>query len=286
MSVKIGVIGGSGLYNIDGIKEVRQRAIETPFGAPSAPYVIGVLEGVELAFLPRHGIGHLFLPSEINYRANIYGFKLLGVEHLVSVSAVGSLKEHIRPMDIVVPDQFVDRTQGMRNATFFGNGIVGHVSFGFPVCPKIAEILCNTAVQLDIPVHKKGTYINIEGPAFSTFAESNLYRSWGMDIIGMTNLTEAKLAREAGIGFATLAMVTDYDCWHDDYGEVSVESVVANLKKNIENAKKIIRYALPRLVNQFDGTPIPSIRNAILTDRHAINTETAEKIKTIIGDYL
>ncbi|MEA3560467.1 MAG: S-methyl-5'-thioadenosine phosphorylase, partial [Candidatus Omnitrophota bacterium] len=238
----VGIIGGSGLYELEGMEVKERLKVATPFGEPSGEYISGSLAGKKVVFLPRHGQGHCISPTEINYRANIYGMKKLGIEYLISVSAVGSLKEDIRPLDIVLPDQFVDRTNQARKITFFEKGIVAHVSFSDPVCPVLRELLFKAAEETGAGVHRKGTYLNMEGPAFSTRAESFLYRSWGMDIIGMTNMAEARLAREAEICFATVALVTDYDCWFEkeDVSEVSVGLVIENMKKNIARTKKIL----------------------------------------------
>ena len=240
-TVKVGVIGGSGLYEMETLTEVEQVKIETPFGDPSDEYILGTLEGVRVAFLPRHGRGHRISPSELNFRANIYGFKKLGVEHILSVTAVGSLKENIHPLNVVVPDQFFDRTR-QRVSTFFGDGLVAHIAFADPICPDLSELIFQAAVENGARVHRGGTYLCMEGPAFSTRAESNVYRQWRMDVIGMTNLQEAKLAREAEICYATMAMVTDYDCWHEEEEDVTVEAIIQNLMKNAALAKKIIQY--------------------------------------------
>src|SRR5262249_24003919 len=226
--VEVGIIGGSGLYDMAELTDRQEKTVTTPFGDPSGPYVIGTLRGKRVAFLSRHGIGHRLMPSELNYRANIFGFKTLGVERILSASAVGSLKEEYRPLDILVPDQFFDRTKG-RISTFFGRGIVAHIAFAHPLCPDLSAVAAAAAQQVGATVHRGGTYVNMEGPQFSTLAESRLYRSWGMDVIGMTNLQEAKLAREAEICYATLALVTDYDSWHPDHDSVTVELIVANL---------------------------------------------------------
>ena len=244
--VRIGIIGGSGLYDIDELTDCEEREVETPFGKPSAPYVIGNLRGHRVAFLARHGKGHSILPSELNFRANIFGLKCLGTEWIVSASAVGSLQEKYRPQDIVVPDQFFDRTRG-RISTFFGGGIVAHVSFAHPLCPVLSGIAIDTATDVGATVHRGGTYLCMEGPQFSTLAESNLYRSWNMDVIGMTNLQEAKLAREAEICFATLALVTDYDCWHPDHDDVTVDMIIETLQANAKMAKQIIADLVSRL---------------------------------------
>jgi 5'-methylthioadenosine phosphorylase len=237
----IGVIGGSGLYEMEGLEQVEEVVLETPFGAPSDAYITGVLNGVKMAFLPRHGRGHRLLPSEVNYRANIYGMKQLGVQRIISVSAVGSLKEAIAPGHIVIPDQFIDRTKGVREATFFGNGIVAHVGFADPTCSCLSDKLFRAAQKAGAVTHKGGTYICMEGPAFSTRAESNLYRSMGGDIIGMTNLTEAKLAREAEICYGVIALSTDYDCWHETHDDVTVEAILEIMHKNVVMSKAIIR---------------------------------------------
>src|SRR5262245_30980507 len=231
MSTQIGIIGGSGLYDMAELTDRREVTLETPFGPPSGPYITGKLAGTQVAFLARHGVGHKILPSELNFRANIYGFKTLGVERILSASAVGSLKEEYAPLDLVIPDQFFDRTKG-RISTFFGNGIVGHVAFAHPFCEHLSGVAYDAAKDAGAKVHKGGTYVCMEGPQFSTLAESRLYRSWGMDIIGMTNLQEAKLAREAEICYATIALVTDYDCWHPDHDSVTIDLIIANLQQN------------------------------------------------------
>src|SRR5881397_1186163 len=244
--ISIGIIGGSGLYDMAELTEREERIVETPFGEPSAPYVTGTLGGKRVAFLARHGAGHRILPSELNFRANIYGFKVLGVERILSASAVGSLKHEYKPLDIVVPDQLFDRTQG-RVSTFFGRGLVAHVAFAHPLCADLSTIAADAAEAVGATVHRGGTYVNIEGPQFSTLAESRLYRSWGMDVIGMTNLQEAKLAREAEICYATLALITDYDCWHPDHDSVTVDLNVANLVQNAVTAQKAIAEAIGRI---------------------------------------
>src|SRR5206468_2109401 len=231
MAIEIGIIGGSGLYDMAELTNREEKHVSTPFGDPSGPYVIGTLGGKRVAFLSRHGAGHRILPSELNFRANIYGFKVLGVERIVSASAVGSLKEEYKPMDIVIPDQFFDRTKG-RISTFFGRGLVAHVAFAHPLCRHLSSIVADSVQTVGATVHRGGTYVNMEGPQFSTLAESRLYRSWGMDVIGMTNLQEAKLAREAEICYTTLALVTDYDSWHPDHDSVTVDLIVANLRRN------------------------------------------------------
>jgi 5'-methylthioadenosine phosphorylase len=284
----IGIIGGSGLYQMPELENVRELEVDTPFGRPSDAFIIGELDGVTVAFLPRHGRGHKILPTELPFRANIYAMKLLGVEYILSVSAVGSLQEQYAPMDFFIPDQFFDRTRARaEESTFFGNGIVGHITFSHPVCEELGDILekaCGTVEGLT--VHRGGTYICMEGPAFSTKAESNVYRSWGMDVIGMTNLQEAKLAREAEIAYATLALVTDYDCWHEDHDSVSIDMVVEYLTKNVRNAQMVLREAV-RLVNA-KATPNPfegATRSAIFTQPADWDPDTAVKLDAIIGKY-
>src|SRR6478752_4556234 len=247
-SIQIGIIGGSGLYDMLELTDREEKTISTPFGAPSGPYVLATLRGKRVAFLARHGAGHRISPSELNFRANIYGFKVLGVERILSASAVGSLKEEYRPLDIVVPDQFFDRTKG-RISTFFGRGIVAHVGFAHPICSDVAGVAADCAAAVGARVHRGGTYVNMEGPQFSTLAESKLYRQWGLDVIGMTNLQEAKLAREAEICYATLALVTDYDCWHPGHDAVTVDQVVATVNQNAATAQLILRDAVKRLKN-------------------------------------
>lgn len=283
---RIGVIGGSGLYKIDGITNVREVAVETPFGEPSSKFILGELEGKELAFLPRHGIGHRISPTEINYRANIYGMKKLGVERIISVSACGSLKEELRPMDFVVVDQFVDRTNYGREMTFFRDGVVAHIEFSHPVCDVLSRQIYESARSLGVRVHPKGTYLNMEGPAFSTLAESNLYRSWGMDIIGMTNIAEAKLAREAQICYSTLAAVTDYDCWHPTHESVTIDLVISYLTKNIENAKKVLVSVLKNIDSQRDCKCPDALKFAIVTDKSLIPEKTKRDLDIILGKYV
>ena len=284
-NIKIGIIGGSGLYEMDALTNVSHVSIDTPYGAPSEAYIIGMLKGNRVAFLPRHGRGHRISPSEVNFRANIYGFKKLGVEHIISVTAVGSLKEHIRPLDIVVPDQFFDCTK-QRLSTFFGNGLVAHIPFADPVCPVLSSLVYKSAVEAGAAVHRKGTLVCIEGPAFSTRAESNVYRQWGMDIIGMTSLQEAKLTREAQICYAAMAMVTDFDSWHEEETEVTVEAVVQNLKKNISKAKRIIQSVVPKISKKRTCICTRALKNAIMTESAVIPQETREKLKLLLGKYL
>ncbi len=286
MNVPIGIIGGSGLYQMEGLKVVEERAIETPFGAPSDVYVIGEIDRVRVAFLSRHGRGHRVIPSEINYRANIFGFKLLGVHTIISASAVGSMKETYHPTDIVFPDQFIDRTRH-RADTFFGSGIVGHINFADPICADVASLASAAGREAGARVHDRGVYVCIEGPQFSTRAESNLYRSWGVDVIGMTNLQEAKLAREAEICYATMALVTDYDCWHETEKSVSVEQIFGYLKANAEMAQRILLLAVPRAAARKRDCPCANaLQFAIVTDRAHISSETKKRLAPIIGKYI
>ena len=283
----IGVIGGSGLYEIEGLTDVQEVSLETPFGAPSDVYITGTLGEAKMVFLPRHGRGHRLLPSEVNYRANIYGMKTLGVERIISVSAVGSMKEEIVPGQIVIPDQFFDRTQGKRASTFFGNGVVGHVQFADPVCAELSTVLVKSARQVGATVHAGGTYLCIEGPNFSTRAESHIYRSWGVDIIGMTNLPEARLAREAEICYGTVALATDYDCWHAGHDDVSVEAVIAIIQQNVTTAKQIIKMVVQNLTRlQKKCHCDEALKFAIMTDKSLIPLATQEALKPIIGKYL
>ncbi len=285
--VTIGIIGGSGLYQMPELKNVREVEVETPFGKPSDAFIVGELEGVKVAFLPRHARGHKFLPTEVPYRANIYAMKLLGVEYILSVSAVGSLQQQYAPTDMVIPDQFFDRTRARaKESTFFGEGIVGHVTFAHPVCDELGDILESSCKTVGVNVHRGGTYVCMEGPAFSTKAESNVYRQWGMDIIGMTNLQEAKLAREAEIAYATLALVTDYDCWYEGHDDVTVDMVIECLNKNVRNAQLILKDAVQKVAaketpNQFRE----AIKNAIFTAPDHWPAETAKKLEAIIGKY-
>ncbi|MDJ0696378.1 S-methyl-5'-thioadenosine phosphorylase [Mastigocoleus sp. MO_188.B34] len=287
---RIGIIGGSGLYKMDALKNVEEIQIETPFGSPSDALVLGSLEGTKVAFLARHGRNHTLLPSELPFRANIYAMKKLGVEYLISASAVGSLKAEVKPLDMVIPDQFIDRTKG-RISTFFGEGIVAHIAFGDPVCKNLANVLSEAIASLDLPdvstSHKGGTYVCMEGPAFSTKAESNLYRSWDATVIGMTNLPEAKLAREAEIAYATLALVTDYDCWHPDHDSVTVEMVVENLQRNAINAQKVILAAVQSLSKNPPVSDAHSaLKYSILTPLDKAPTTTKEKLRLLLQKYL
>lgn len=281
----LGVIGGSGLYQMSGIHKGEWVAVTTPFGSPSDDYFVGEVDGVRIIFLPRHGRGHRILPSELNFRANIYGMKKLGVEQLIAVSAVGSLKKEIAPGDIVLPDQFIDRTRG-RIGTFFGRGIVAHVSFADPMCGKLTQLLAEVGREAGVTIHHGGTYVCMEGPQFSTRAESALYRSWGADIIGMTNLQEAKLAREAELCFATLALATDYDCWNTEHGDVVIEDVLAILGKNVTTAQTIIRNAVPRLSKTRDCACVRALKDAIITERSLIPPSVKQELGPIIDKYL
>ena len=286
---KIGVIGGSGLYQMEALQDVEEVKLETPFGDPSDALIIGTLEGTRVAFLARHGRNHHLMPTELPFRANIHAMKQLGVEYIISASAVGSLKEQVKPLDMVIPDQFIDRTRNRIN-TFFGDGIVAHIGFADPVCEQLGDILYNSIAHLelaDVTPHRGGTYVCMEGPAFSTKAESYLYRSWGAAVVGMTNLPEAKLAREAEIAYATLALVTDYDCWHDDHDSVTVEMVIAYLKKNAVNAQKVIQEAVRRI---NDNPPVSEAHSAlkysILTPMEQVPATTKERLKVFLQKYL
>lgn len=281
----LGVIGGSGLYQMSDIHKGEWVNVATPFGSPSDDYFVGEIAGVRVVFLPRHGRGHRILPSELNFRANIYGMKKLGVEQLIAVSAVGSLKKEIAPGDIVIPDQFIDRTCG-RISTFFGRGVVAHVSFADPVCRALTTLLNEVGRETGATVHLGGTYVCMEGPQFSTRAESYLYRSWGADIIGMTNLQEAKLAREAELCFATLALATDYDCWNTEHGDVVIEDVLAILGKNVATAQAIIRRAIPRLSRERQCLCAHALKDAIITERSLIPASVKQELDAIAGKYL
>ncbi|HVJ25893.1 MAG TPA: S-methyl-5'-thioadenosine phosphorylase [Vicinamibacterales bacterium] len=285
MSITIGIIGGSGLYDMAELTDREERTVTTPFGDPSAPYVVGTLRGKRVAFLARHGAGHRFTPSELNYRANIYGFKTLGVEYILSASAVGSLKEEYKPMDLLIPDQFMDRTRG-RISTFFGGGLVAHVGFAHPFCSPLSDIAYRSAQAAGAAVHKGGTYVCMEGPQFSTLAESNLYRSWGMDIIGMTNLQEAKLAREAEICYSTIALVTDYDCWHPSHDQVTVEMIIANLVHNARTAQQVIAGAIDALPFERTCECATALKHAIITRPEAISAEAKSRLAPLVGKYL
>ena len=285
--VRIGVIGGSGLYDMADLTDREEVSVSTPFGEPSAPFVIGLLAGRRVAFLARHGVGHRILPSELNFRANIYALKTLGVEWIVSASAVGSLKHEYRPLDIVIPDQFLDRTRG-RISTFFGDGLVAHIPFAHPICAPLAEMAGDACAASGARTHIGGTYVCMEGPQFSTLAESRLYQSWGMDVIGMTNLQEAKLAREAEMCYVTLALVTDYDCWHPDHDHVTVEMIVQNLLHNAETAQRAVKALVERLPVDRTRTCgcATALKSAIITRPEAVPAATRQKLAPIVGKYL
>jgi len=282
---QIGIIGGSGLYHMPGLTDVREVQQKTPFGEPSDAYVLGALEGKKVAFLARHGRGHRLLPTELNFRANIWGFKQLGVERILSVSAVGSLKEEHRPLDFVIPDQFFDRTRH-RVDTFFGDGIVAHIGFADPVCPQLSGVVAAACEQAGVTGKRGGIYLNMEGPQFSTKAESNVYRSWGMDVIGMTNLQEAKLAREAEICYVTVAMVTDYDCWHPHHDSVTVNQIIAVLMKNAENAAKVVRHTVSGMPADRTCRCGSALAHAIVTEPDKIPVATRQKLNLILDKYL
>ena len=281
----IGIIGGSGLYDMAELTDREERVVATPFGEPSGPYVLATLRGRRVAFLARHGAGHRLMPSELNYRANIFGFKVLGVSHILSASAVGSLKEEYRPLDLVFPDQFLDRTFG-RIGTFFGNGLVAHVGFAHPLCDRLRLVAAGAAEAVGARVHCGGTYVCMEGPQFSTLAESRLYRSWGMDIIGMTNLQEAKLAREAEICYATMALVTDYDCWHPDHDAVTVELVIANLMENAKVAQRVIADTVERLGADRACGCKDALGTALITRPDAVPAQVRRDLAPLVGRYL
>ena len=285
MTISIGILGGSGLYDMAGLTDRDEVTVSTPFGNPSGPYVTGTLNGRKVAFLARHGPGHRLLPSELNFRANMYGFKVLGVEWILSASAVGSLQERYRPLDLVVPDQFFDRTRG-RISTFFGRGLAVHVSFAHPVCATLSGLACDSAKTVGATVHRGGTYVCMEGPQFSTLSESNLYRSWGMDVIGMTNLQEAKLAREAEICYATLALVTDYDCWHEGHDSVSVDMVIANLTKNALMAQQVVSETVSHLPLPRTCECATALASAIITRPETIPEQTKKELAPIVGKYM
>jgi 5'-methylthioadenosine phosphorylase len=282
---EIGIIGGSGLYHMPGFKDAQEVRLQTPFGDPSDAFIIGTLENRKVAFLARHARGHKILPSELNFRANIHGFKQLGAERIISVSAVGSLKEEHKPLDFVIPNQFFDRTRH-RIDTFFGDGIVAHVGFGDPVCGELARVVRNACQVADVPAKLGGTYVCMEGPQFSTKAESNVYRSWGADVIGMTNLQEAKLAREAEICYVTIAMVTDYDCWHPHHDSVTVEQIISVLTKNADNATKVVKATVAAMPVSRSCKCGSALAHAILTDPAKIPAATKEKLKLILQNYL
>ncbi|MBV8893697.1 MAG: S-methyl-5'-thioadenosine phosphorylase [Acidobacteria bacterium] len=285
LQAEIGIIGGSGLYSMPGLSTVSETRVGTPFGEPSDAYIVGELEGRRVAFLSRHGRGHRIMPSELNFRANIYGFRQLGVERIVSLSAVGSLKQEHKPLDFVVPDQFFDRTRH-RLDTFFGGGVVAHVSFADPVCPELSRVVENACHKAEISAKSGGTYLCMEGPQFSTKAESNIYRSWGMDVIGMTNLQEAKLAREAEMCYVTVAMVTDYDCWHPDHDSVTASQVVSVLLRNAENACKVVRETVAGMPRSRSCKCGSALAHALLTERDKIPAAARQKLSLLLDKYL
>ena len=282
---KIGVIGGSGLYQIEGLTDIEEVNITTPFGDPSDFIIVGNLEGIRVAFLPRHGIGHRINPSELPSRANIYALKSLGVERIISINAVGSLKQEIKPLDAVIPDQIIDRTSNRVN-TFFSGGIVGHIAFAEPFCPIMSQVLLDAGKETNILIHKGGTYLAMEGPQFSTRAESNLYRSWGADIVGMTVLPEAKLAREAEICYSSISFITDYDCWNDDHETVTTEMILANLQRNVDISKKIITLAITHLPQERDCQCASALQTALATSRNVIPEKVKQDLAPLIGKYL
>src|SRR5271154_3018430 len=282
---EIGIIGGSGLYSMNGLTKTREIAVRTPFGDPSDPIVLGMLEGKRVAFLARHGRGHRILPSEINFRANVYAMKLLGVERIISVSAVGSLLEDLRPGEFLVPDQFFDRTKN-RISTFFGEGLVAHVGFDKPTCGQVSNVLADASVHCGVKVHRRGTYVCIEGPQFSTLAEAHVHRQLKFEVIGMTNVTEAKLAREAEICYATIAMITDYDCWHADHESVTASQIIATLVQNAENAQKVLREAVRAMPQGRACKCGAALKHALVTDMKLVPKATKKKLEAIIGKYI
>jgi 5'-methylthioadenosine phosphorylase len=281
----VGVIGGSGLYEMEGLEEIQTVSLKTPFGDPSDSFIVGRLEGVKVVFLPRHGKGHRIQPSSLNFKANIYGMKILGAQWIIGVSAVGSMKESIHPGDMVIPNQFIDQTKG-RPSTFFDDGIVGHISFADPVCSVLSKILSEAGKEVGATVHQDGTYICIEGPQFSTRAESRLYRTWGVDIIGMTNLPEAKLAREAEICYATIAFATDYDCWHEEAGDVSIGEVLRILAQSTKTAKNAIRHAIRHLPEKRECLCAKALKYALITGKKFLSEKTKKDLEPIIGKYI
>jgi 5'-methylthioadenosine phosphorylase len=283
--VRIGIIGGSGLYSMEGLSDVKEVRVRTPFGDPSDAIMVGLLDGTRVAFLARHGRGHRFSPNDINYRANVCAMKMLGAERLISVSAVGSLREELRPLDFLVPDQFFDRTRG-RIATFFGGGVVAHVGFDKPTCTQLSVLLADACDRIKVNVHRGGTYVCMEGPQFSTLAESHTYRKHGFDVIGMTNLTEAKLAREAELCYATIAMITDYDCWHVAHSSVTVAQIIENLTRNAENARNVIHEVVKAMPDARECKCGAALAHAILTDRKVISAAAKKRLAPIAGRYL
>ena len=282
---EIGIIGGSGLYSMSGLTDTREVRVKTPFGDPSDAFVVGTLEGKRVAFLARHGRGHRFMPSELNFRANIYALKLLGVQRIISVSAVGSLQENLRPGEFLVPDQFFDRTKG-RVSTFFGNGIVAHVTFDKPTCTQLSNVLADACVSTGVPVHRKGTYVCMEGPQFSTLAEANYHRAMKFEVIGMTNVTEAKLAREAELCYSTIAMITDYDCWHPDHESVTVAQIIATLNQNATNAQNVLREAVKSVAASRSCKCGDALKHAIITDPKVVPAKTKKNLSAILKKYL
>jgi 5'-methylthioadenosine phosphorylase len=285
MKPTIGIIGGSGLYSMPGFEAQEEVLLDSPWGRPSDEYVVGKLAGKEVAFLSRHGRGHRISPSELNFRANIYGFKSLGVERIISLSAVGSLKEEHPPLKFVIPDQFFDRTRG-RVSTFFGEGLVAHISFAHPICPQLSLVVSKACGEVGVDTALGGTYLCMEGPAFSTLAESNVYRSWGLDVIGMTNLQEAKLAREAEICYVTIAMVTDYDCWHEEHDAVTVTNILANLNRNAENACKVVAATVANMPDRRECKCGSALAHALITDPATVPVTTRKKLELLVGKYL
>ncbi len=282
---EIGIIGGSGLYSMNGLTKTREVQVKTPFGPPSDAIVLGMLEGKRVAFLARHGRGHRILPSEINFRANVYAMKLLGVERIISVSAVGSLREDLQPGEFLVPDQFVDRTKN-RVSTFFGDGLVAHVGFDKPTCGQVSGALADASVHCGVKVHRRGTYVCIEGPQFSTLAEANMHRELKFEVIGMTNVTEAKLAREAEICYATIAMITDFDCWHPGHESVTASQIIATLVQNAENAQRVLREAVRAMVEDRHCKCGAALKHALVTDLKLVPKATKKKLEAIIGKYI
>jgi 5'-methylthioadenosine phosphorylase len=282
---EIGIIGGSGLYSMNGLTKTREVQVKTPFGEPSDAIVLGMLEGKRVAFLARHGRGHRILPSEINFRANVYAMKLLGVERMVSVSAVGSLMEDLQPGEFLVPDQFVDRTKN-RVSTFFGEGLVAHVGFDKPTCGQVSGVLADASVHCGVMVHRRGTYVCIEGPQFSTLAEANMHRQWRFEVVGMTNVTEAKLAREAEICYATIAMITDFDCWHPEHESVTASEIIATLVQNAENAQRVLREAVRAMPEERNCKCGAALKHALVTDMKLVPKATKKKLDAIIGKYI
>ena len=283
--MKVGIIGGSGLYNLKELEKVDKVQLDTPFGKPSSDFLTGEVHNIPVIFIPRHGLGHVLLPTEIPFRANIWGLKKLGVTHLISVGAVGSLKEEIIPGHMVFPDQFIDLTRH-RTSTFFGNGVVAHVQFGDPVCPKLCEKLIQAAQTVGAPIHLGGTYICMEGPAFSSRAESLLYRSWGADVIGMTNAQEAKLAREAEMAFASISLATDYDCWHVSESEVNVEDIIKVMHENVETARRIIVETLRNLTPDFPNSQQDALKFSLITEKSKIPQKTRSDLDLLLSKYL